>query len=190
MLNFPDFPWYVVRVRSNFEKIVTQNFTERGYTTFLPLYRTQRRWSDRVKEVDAPLFPGYTFCKFDPLQKLPILMNPGVVSILESANGPIPVPDSDIASVQAMLKSGLPVGPWPFLQQGQLVLVERGPLKGVEGLIVKLKDNFRLVVSVSLLQRSVSAEIDREWVRPLPMPVARACSHLKPSGSRLNLAAG
>ena len=125
-----DFPWYVVRVRSNFEKIATRVFDERGYTTFLPLFRTQRRWSDRVKEIEAPLFPGYTFCKFDPLQKVPILIVPGVVSILESVNGPIPVPDSDIAAIETMLKSGLPVGPWPFLRQGQLVLVERGPLKG------------------------------------------------------------
>ena len=176
MFAIPDFPWYVIRLRSNFEKIASQVFEDRGYTTFLPLYRTRRRWSDRVKEIDAPLFPGYMFCKFDPQHRLPIVTSPGVISILESGSGPIPVPESDIAAVQTMLKSGLPVGPWPFLQQGQPVLVERGPLKGVEGLIVKLKDNFRLVVSVSLLQRSVSAEIDREWVRPLPMPAARVGS--------------
>ena len=173
MLTVSSFPWYAVRLRSNFEKIAIRDFSDRGYTTFLPMYRTRRRWSDRVKEIETPLFPGYMFCKFDPRKKVPILIIPGVVSILETADGPIPVPESDIASVQTMLKSGLPVGPWPFLQQGQLVLVERGPLKGVEGKIVKVKDNYRLVVSVSLLQRSVSAEIDREWVRPLPMPATR-----------------
>lgn len=178
--NNSDFPWYVVRLRSNFEKIGARDFEARGFPAFLPLYRTFRRWSDRVKEIEAPLFPGYVFCKFDPQRKLSILTCPGVVSILETANGPIPVPDSDIAAVQTMLRSGLPVGPWPFLQQGQPVLVERGPLKGLEGLIVKIKDNYRLVVSVALLQRSVSAEIDREWVRPLapapPLPVIRPSS--------------
>src|SRR6202007_3285571 len=115
----------------------------------------RRTWSDRTKEIEVPLFPGYTFCKFDSRYRLPILTTPGVVSILESPNGPIPVEESEIESVRSLLKSGLPVGPWPFLQEGQPILVERGPFQGVEGRIVNLKNKYRLIVSLSLLQRSV-----------------------------------
>lgn len=141
-----------------------------GYETFLPLYRTRRKWSDRVKEVEVPLFPGYTFCRFDSRRKLPILMCPGVASILESTNGPIPVPEEEIAAVHMILGSGLPLGACPFLRRGQSVVVERGPLKGTEGIVVRTKGAYRLVVTVFLLQRSISAEIDRDSVRALPMP--------------------
>jgi transcription antitermination factor NusG len=89
-----------------------------------------------------------------------------VVSIVGSAAGPIEVDEGEIASVRAMVASGVLVGPWPFLREGQYVAVERGPLTGVEGLIISFKGQYRLVVSVSLLQRSVAVEIDRDWVRP------------------------
>jgi transcription antitermination factor NusG len=164
------FPWYVVRVRSNFERTASVSFQEKGYETFLPVYRCRRRWADRVKQVDQPLFPGYTFCRFDAQKRLPILQTPGVVSILGSSLGPIPVEDHEVESVSRMLASSLPVGPWPFLGQGQYVVVERGPLSGLEGLVIEVKAKFRLVVSVTLLNRSVYAEIDREWVRPTSAP--------------------
>ena len=163
------FPWYVVRLRSNFERIAASVLADRGYDAFLPLYRARRTWSDRVKEIDVPLFPGYVFCRFDARSKLPVLMCPGVISILESSNGPVAVPEREIAAVQAILGSGLPFGACPFLQEGQPVIVERGPLKGTEGVVVRTKGAYRLVVSVYLLQRSVSAEIDRDSVRALPM---------------------
>jgi transcription antitermination factor NusG len=169
-LSTSNFPWYVIRLRSNFEKVATSSLKDRGYETFLPLYRTRRKWSDRVKEIEAPLFPGYTFCRFDAGLKLPILQCPGVISILEAPAGPIPVPDSELAAVRLMLDSGLAFDAYPFLQQGQPVMVERGPLRGTEGLVVRIKGNYRLVISVFLLQRSVSAEIDRDSIRVLPMP--------------------
>jgi transcription antitermination factor NusG len=162
----PLLAWYALRVRSNFEWAVNAVLTSKEYEAFLPTYRTRRRWSDRTKEVDAPLFRGYTFCRFDAARRLPILTTPGVVSIIGSAAGPIEVDEGEIASVRAMVASGVLVGPWPFLREGQYVAVERGPLTGVEGIIVSLKGQYRLVVSVSLLQRSVAVEIDRDWVRP------------------------
>jgi transcription antitermination factor NusG len=160
-------PWYVVVVRANFERVTSLRFQEKGYETYLPLYRARRKWSDRRKEVEVPLFAGYTFCRFDAAHRLPILQTPGVVSIVGTkATGPIPVDEAEINAVRAMLDSELPVGPWPFLREGNFVTVERGPLAGVEGIVVEVKSNFRLVVSVSLLQRSVYAEIDRDWVVP------------------------
>jgi transcription antitermination factor NusG len=94
-------------------------------------------------------------------------MCPGVISILESSTGPIPVSEQEIAGVRAILESGLPFGPFPFLQKGQTVVIERGPLKGTEGVVVRTKGSCRLVVSVFLLHRSISAEIDRDSVRAL-----------------------
>lgn len=180
---FPQFPWYVIRLRSNFERVASASLQERGYETFLPLYRTRRKWSDRVKEVELPLFPGYIFCRFDRRNKLPIVMCPGVVSILESLDGPIAVPDHEVAAVQAVLNSGLAFGSYPFLQEGQPVIVERGPLKGTEGVVVRLKGVYRLVVSVFLLQRSVAAEIDRDSVRALPMPKPAVGLRLSPTAA-------
>lgn len=167
MTDITIYPWYVLRLRSNFEKKADDCLRSKGFTTYLPLYRTRRKLSDRMRELDLPLFPGYTFCSFDSRQKLPVVTTPGVVSILESASGPIPVPESEISAVQTMLKSGTVVGPWPFLREGQRVVVERGPLQGLEGFVLKVKENYRLVVSVPLLQRSVAAEIDQDWVRPI-----------------------
>ena len=162
----PTLGWYALRVRSNFEWAVNAALAGKDYEAFLPTYRTRRRWSDRTKEIDAPLFRGYTFCRFDPARRLPILTTPGVVSIIGSSAGPIQVDEREIASVRGMVASGVVVGPWPFLREGQFVAVEHGPLAGVEGIIVSFKNQYRLVVSVTLLQRSVAVEIDRDWVRP------------------------
>jgi transcription antitermination factor NusG len=159
-------PWYAVRVRSNFEKTVHTVLTGKGYEVFLPAYRTRRRWSDRTKEIEKPLFPGYTFCRFDAHHRLPILTTPGVVAIIGSTAGPIAIAEEEVATVRTMVGSGLLVGPWPFLREGQQVTVVRGPLSGVEGIIVTVKNQYRLVVSISILQRSVSVEIDRDWIRP------------------------
>ena len=169
-----DLNWYVIRTRSNFERPVTEALQFKGFTTFLPLYRVRQRWSDRVKEMDLPLFSGYTFCKFDPQHRLPMLMTPGVVSIVGSGEKPLPVEESEIAAVRAMLQSGLALGPWPFLSEGQSVLVKHGPLEGVEGLIVSIKNKYRLIVSISILQRSVSVEIDRDCVAPAARSARRA----------------
>jgi transcription antitermination factor NusG len=165
------FPWYVVRVRSNFERVASLSFQEKGYETFLPLYHSRRKWSDRIKEVDLPLFPGYVFSRFNPNLRLPILQTPGVVSIIgSSATGPISVDEVEIDAVRTFLASKLPVGPWPFLRAGQPVTIAKGPLAGVSGFVVEVKTGFRLVVSISLLQRSVYAEIDRDWVTPFSKP--------------------
>jgi transcription antitermination factor NusG len=161
-----ELPWFVVRVRSNFERTIHLNFREKGYDTFLPQYRSRRVWSDRTKETEVPLFPGYVFCRFDPLRRLPILTTPGVITILGSSAGPIPVDTSEVDAVRSLLQTKLPVGPWPFLVKGQSVKIEHGPLAGVEGTVLEVKNGFRLVVSISLLQRSIFAEIDRDWVRP------------------------
>jgi len=162
--------WFAVRVRSHFERVAAAHLRDRGYEPFLPSYKAERRWSDRIKIVDQFLFPGYVFSRIDPLDRLPIITVPGVIGLAGFGKTPSPVPDHEIAHIRTMVESGLAVSPWPFLQVGQRVLIERGPLAGVEGILAEVKGRFRLVVSISLLQRSVSAEVDRNWVRAAPPP--------------------
>lgn len=159
--------WFAVRVRSHHEKIAAAHLRERGFEEFSPSCKIERRWSDRKKEMDQFLFPGYVFCRLDPAHRLPVLSAPGVVDLVGFGKVPAPVPDHEIEAIRRMVQSGLLVMPWPYLELGNRVLIERGPLAGVEGILDEMKGKCRLVVSVQLLQRSVSAEVDRNWVRPL-----------------------
>ena len=166
-------PWFAVRVLSNRERIVPVHLRARGFEEYSPCYRAQRQWVDRVKWVDCPLFPGYIFCRLNPHNRLPVLSVPGVVGLVGTGKTPSPIPEFEIERVRRLVESGILVTPCPFLQVGDPLLIERGPLAGIEGILVRAKGSLRIVVSVSLLQRSVSAEIDRAWVRPLGKPVMR-----------------
>ena len=160
-------PWFAIRVKSNFEKTASQILHQKGYTQFLPTYRTRNRWSDRIKTVERPLFPGYLFCRFDQQDRLPILVTPGVVNVVGIGKTPMPIPEVEIEAVQAMVRSGLLTTPWPFVSVGQKLVIERGPLSGVEGILQEVKNRYRFIVSVNLLQRSVAAEVEADWVRPV-----------------------
>jgi len=162
------YPWYALLVKSRYENTVATHLQGRGYESFLPLYRCRHRWSDRFKEIDAPLFPGYVFCRFSPLNRLPILSIPGVVHVVGIGRVPAPLEESEIAAIQAAVKSGLPSQPWPFLQVGRRVRIECGSLRGVEGILLGFRGHQRLVLSVTLLQRSVAVQVDEAWVTPLP----------------------
>lgn len=159
--------WYAVRVRSNAEKRVQCALRSRGVEEFLPLYHRVSRWSDRPKRIDLPLFPGYVFGKFDAAHRLPVLMVPGVVHILGSSAGPIAINEEELTAIRRSVESGLPIMPWPFLAVGDRVVVHNGALAGLEGILVRLRDNLRIVVSVNLLQRSVALELDRSWISPV-----------------------
>lgn len=161
---FATLPWYAVRVRSHFEQVTSAFLRSKGYEEFVPLVLTRRRWSDRMKELQVPLFPGYVFCRFDAARRLPVVQAPGFVTLVAFGTHPVPIPEEEIQAVQAMVQSGLRVQPYPFLRAGQKVRIDRGPLSGVEGVVVELKKHFRLIATVTLLQRSVSVEMDREWV--------------------------
>ncbi len=156
--------WFALHVRPRHEKSVARTLHTKGYEEFLPLYRVKQRWSDRFKEVAKPLFPRYTFCRFDPNRRLPILQTPGVLEVVGFGQGPEPVDDPQIEAIQAIVKSGLPAQPIPSIQVGETVIVTEGPLRGLEGVLQRYRDLDRLVVSVTLLQRSVAVEIDRDWI--------------------------
>jgi transcription antitermination factor NusG len=160
-------PWYAIRVRSRFEFTTSNILREKGFEYFLPFYRSRRRWSDRMKELDVPLFSGYVFCRFDASTLLRVLTTPGVIAIVGAGKTPVPVDEREISALRDICASGLPMEPWPYLEVGRRILIERGPLAGTEGVVVEMKGQWRLVASISILQRSVAAEIDREWIRPV-----------------------
>ena len=157
--------WYAVRVRSNYEKHVRLSLRGKGFETFLPLYSKLSKWSDRVREIDAPLFPGYVFGRFDAVRRLPVLLTPGVVNIVGNATGPLSVDEEELNGVRRLVESGGPIAPWAYLAAGDIVEVERGALTGLRGILLRVKDACRLIVSLTLLQRSVAVEMDCDSVR-------------------------
>lgn len=160
-------PWYALRVRSNFEKIASVALEQRGFEQFTPFYKAKRRWSDRVKLVEFPLFAGYVFCRIPYERRLAALQAPGVVSLVSFGGKPAPVDEREIEHLQTIVTSGREAMPWPYLRVGQKIRVRGGCLNGVEGLLLDLKNGRRIVVAVSLLQRAVAVEIDREIVEPV-----------------------
>jgi transcription antitermination factor NusG len=159
--------WYALQVRARWEQSTSTLLAGKGYHTLLPTYKTKKDWGRRIREVNAPLFPGYVFCQFDAHNRLPILITPGVISVVGRGKIPVPVEDAEIAAVQTVVSSGFHAEPWPYLEVGQRVRVEQQPLQGLEGILVHFKGNHRVVLSVSLLRRSVALEIDRSSVRAL-----------------------
>jgi transcription antitermination factor NusG len=167
-------PWYALQVCHKYESVVSSILRNKGYPEFLPLYRARRRWSDRIAEIDLPLFPGYLFCRFDAGdRRVPIVTTPGVVRIVGIGRTPVPVDDAEIAAIQAIVASGVAAEPWPYLRAGHRVRIRHGSLAGVEGILIEARSRHRLVVSVALLQRSVAVEIDSASVVPVgPRPAA------------------
>src|SRR6266851_5310921 len=134
------YQWYALRVRSRYENTVAAHLRGKGYESLLPLYKSQRPWSDRFKEIELPLFPGYVFCRFNPLDRLPILTVPGVVHIVSFGGIPQPVEEQEMTAVLTMLRSGLQVASFPALPVGQRVLLEAGPLAGLSGVVLAHKN--------------------------------------------------
>jgi len=119
-----------------------------------------------MKEIRLPLFPGYLFCRFDVNRRLPILVTEGIIRIVGIGRTPYPVDEHEIRALQAVVVSKLEAQPWSYLNAGQKVRIEQGVLAGVEGILISFKGSHKLVVSVSLLKRSVAVEVDRSWVLP------------------------
>lgn len=160
-------PWFAVRVKSNFERRCVEMFLGKGVEAFSPEYESRRRWSDRYKTVNFPLFPGYVFCRVDLNHRLPIITTPGFLYIVSAGNKPTPVDEAEIEGIQALVCSGLSTLPWPTLAVGQRVRLESGPLSGLEGTLIHVGTQNRICVSVTLLRRGVTVEVDREWVLPV-----------------------
>jgi transcription antitermination factor NusG len=160
--------WFAVRAKTTHEKRVAALFERKGYEWFLPQYQARRRWSDRVKQVELPLFPGYVFCRFVSEERIAILTTPSVLGIAGIGKDPLPVDESEIEAIRRVLDKGFGLKPEPFLEVGRRVRINGGSLEGVEGMIESIRHKDRLILSVTLLQRSVSVDIDSAWVTVLP----------------------
>jgi transcriptional antiterminator RfaH len=182
----PGFDWFALQVRSKYERIVASHLSGKDFEWFLPLYKRRKQWSDRIKETEAPLFPGYIFCRLNPQNRLPILTIPGVVQIVGYNRLPVPIEDTEIDAIQALVASGLPNQPWPFIAAGDRVRIVRGALCGMEGILIAFKGSHRLILSVTLLQRSVAVEVDSALVAPEGAAQARGpeVGYLRPRSIR------
>jgi transcription antitermination factor NusG len=156
--------WFALTVKPRFEKAVARTLAIKGYETLLPLYRKRHEEGTRSRDSDLPLFPGYVCCRFDLRYRMPILMTPGVVQILGAGNMPISLPEVEVTSLQTAMRARLPLQPFPYVQVGQRVRIERGALAGVEGIVMSFRQTLRLVLSITLLQRSVLVEVGRDQV--------------------------
>lgn len=158
--------WFAVYTRAHHEKSVAEQFGGRDIPHFLPMYTSVRRWKDRVKTLQLPLFAGYLFVKVLPSQFLAVLQAHGV-SRLVGFPKPEPLEDCEIQQLRAWLSLPIGVEPHPYLRIGQRVRVCRGPLTDVEGILIRKKNLFRLVVAIDLIQRAVALEIDAADVMPI-----------------------
>jgi len=164
--------WYALRVRTKCEKVVIGGLDQRDIVNYLPLYKKTVQWSDRVKTSFVPLFPGYIFAKLDERQLHRVITVPDIMYVVGRGSIPEPVDESDIIAVRRLVTDGVGVGPWLFCATGQIVEVVRGPLAGLRGVYLRMKSESRLVVSLPLLQRSVSTEIESHNVRPVSANVS------------------
>jgi transcription antitermination factor NusG len=159
--------WYAVSVRPRHENVVTRHLENQGFNHFLPVYRSVRRWKDRRKELDMALFPGYVFVNLNLRDRLGVLRAPGVVQFVTFQGQPAAVPDCEIRALESSVSAGLGLQPHPYLRQGKKVRVKSGPLLNAEGIMIRRKEGFRLVLSIDLLMRSVMLEVDEADVEPL-----------------------
>lgn len=159
--------WYAIQVRPRWEKVVACALRGKEYEEFVPVYRKRSVWSDRIKEIDLPLFPGYVFCRSNLSERPPLTTTPGVIGILRFGGSPAIISQQEIDAIKTVLNSGANTGPWPFLREGQRVRILRGALTGLEGILVRAKSDWRIVLSVEALCRSFAVEVDREWAMPI-----------------------
>jgi transcription antitermination factor NusG len=167
--------WFALRVRPKHERVAAHNLERQGFEEYVPLHRVRRRWSDRVKNLDAVLFPGYIFCRFARDERWQVLNSPGVESIVGFGKTDVPVDDAEIAAVRALIASGRPLANWPFLRIGQNVAIESGPLAGLRGVVLRDETAWRVVVSVEALDRSIAVELDRDMIAPESPAVLHGC---------------
>jgi len=152
--------WYAARTKSRHEKKVAEHLAGKGIASFLPLYRAQHRWKDRIAKVDLPLFPGYIFVHLPLKERLKVLEIPGVANLVSFKGEPAPLPDQEIETLRQGLSADVYAEPHPYLKVGRRVRIKGGPLRGLEGILERKKeDSFRVVISIDLIMRSVLVEV-------------------------------
>jgi transcription antitermination factor NusG len=158
--------WYAVYTNSRHEKKVAELLGNRRIHCYVPLYRSIRRWKDRRKEIDLPLFPGYVFVRIALQSRLQVLTVPGVVHIVAFNGKPTPISDLEIEALRQGLSRSPSIKPHPYLTVGRRVRVRSGPFAGMNGILIRRKQAYRIVLSIDLIMRSLSVEIDESEIEP------------------------
>jgi transcription antitermination factor NusG len=159
--------WYATYTNPRHEKLVAQQMLVRQIDCFLPLYKSVRRWKDRRKQLELPLFPGYVFVRISLRERLRVLTLPGVIHLVTFNGKPAVLPESEIESLREGLSKNAIVQPHPYFKVGRRVRVLAGPMSGIEGILTRRKDKFRVVINIDLLMQSVAVEVDESDVRPV-----------------------
>ncbi len=159
--------WYAVTTYPRHEKVVAEQLQSREIESFLPLATTPSRWKDRTVLIDRPIFPGYVFTRIDLRDRQHVLSIPSVVKMLSFNGAAAPIEDAEIGAVRLCLQCGTDPKPHPFLQAGEKVRVKSGALSGLEGLVTRHKNQYRIVVSIALINQSVAVEIDADMLEPI-----------------------
>jgi transcription antitermination factor NusG len=159
-------PWFALYTRHQHEKVVAEMLTAKGFEAFLPLYESMRLWKDRKKMISLPLFPCYVFVRGPLERKLAMISTPGVHMILYRGENVALIPGEEMQAIQKAVDGPFCVEPHPYLKCGERVRVKRGSLEGVEGVLVRKKNLYRLVLSVNMVAQSVAVEIDAADVEP------------------------
>lgn len=167
--------WFALQVRSSRESLVTMALQRKGYEVLFPRYECVTNHRGKTERVFLPLFPDYLFCRFDSTIPGRIISTPGVIRIVGIGNHPVPISEEEIQAVASIVKSRVPAEPWPYLTRGHTVKLVSGPLTGLEGILIEIKDRSRIVVSMTLLQRSVSVAVDARCVIPASPESAAKC---------------
>jgi transcription termination/antitermination protein NusG len=157
-------PWFALRVRHRCEHCSASALLHAEFTVCSPTYVSERRWSDRIKRVELPLFPGYIFCQVAPAQRYNVLAAPGVVQIVGIGNTPVPVQPQEMEGVLRSMQHGLRAEPAEMPRPEDRVLIQSGPFRGLEGVVVELKKSKRIILLMTLLQRAIAVEVEESAV--------------------------
>jgi transcription antitermination factor NusG len=156
--------WFAVYTTCRHEKRVAHHLVQRDIEHFLPIYRTQHKWKDGSRVmVDLPLFPGYVFVRIDARKRVGVLEVPGVISMIGTGSRPAALPDFEVEALRAGLDP-MRAEPHPLLTVGQRVRIKSGALAGVEGIVIRKKSGFRVVLTLSLLMQSIAIEVNGDDV--------------------------
>lgn len=160
--------WFAIQTQPRYEKKVTAELQEKGIQVFLPLLASTHQWSDRQRVVEVPLFPSYVFVRIVPWQerRIAVLRTHGVNGFVGVRGVGTPIPDTEVAAVQEMLKHRIPLQLYPFLQTGQRVRIRGGCLEGIRGILTAINGDYSLVVSVELIQRSIAMRLTGYQIEP------------------------
>jgi transcription antitermination factor NusG len=152
--------WYAAYTCAQHEKRVAEQFTQRSLENFLPQYESVRRWKDRRVKLLLPLFPGYVFVRLALRERLRVLETPSVVRLVGFNGHPAALPDKEMEALRACVAAQLAAEPHAYLTVGRRVRIKCGPLAGLEGVLVRRKNIFRVVLSLDLIARSAAVEVD------------------------------